>query len=62
MNLKNILQNGILIKIYKTSLKNIYSIYKKGYSVMDILDSYFTFIKITTILDENIKYKIIKLY
>ena len=28
---------------------------------MDILDSYFTFIKITTILDETIKYKVIKL-
>ena len=28
---------------------------------MDILDSYFTFIKITTILNENIKYKVIKL-
>ena len=28
---------------------------------MDILDSYFTFIKITHILDEDIKYKIIKL-
>ena len=28
---------------------------------MDILDSYFTFIKITNILDENIKYKVIKL-
>jgi len=28
---------------------------------MDILDSYFTFIKITTLIDENIKYKIIKL-
>ena len=42
------------------SLDIIYQIYKKGYSVMDILDAYFTFIKITTILDENIKYKIIK--
>ena len=28
---------------------------------MDILDSYFTFIKITTSLPEEIKYKIIKL-
>jgi DNA polymerase III delta prime subunit len=43
------------------SLKIIYKIYKKGYSVMDILDSYFTFIKITDMLDEIIKYKIIKL-
>ena len=28
---------------------------------MDILDSYFTFIKITDMLDEIIKYKVIKL-
>ena len=46
------LQNAIII---------INSIYNKGYSVMDILDSYFTFIKITNILGENIKYNVIKL-
>ncbi len=46
------LQNAITI---------INSIYNKGYSVMDILDSYFTFIKITNILGENIKYNVIKL-
>ena len=40
--------------------KIINTIFKKGYSVMDILDSYFQFIKITTILNEEIKYKIIK--
>ena len=28
---------------------------------MDILDSYFTFIKITNILDEDIKYKVNKI-
>jgi len=43
------------------AIKIIYKIYKKGYSVMDILDSYFTFIKITDMLDEIIKYKVIKL-
>lgn len=36
-----------------------YSIYDKGYSVMDILDNYFLFVKTTDILDENEKYKII---
>ena len=41
------------------SIKIIFSIHKKGYSVMDILDSYFTFIKITTIIPENVKYKVI---
>ena len=43
------------------SIQIINSIYNKEYSVMDILDSYFTFIKITTILNETIKYKVIKL-
>ena len=42
------------------SYKIINDIFNKGYSVMDILDSYFQFIKITSILDETIKYKIIK--
>jgi len=37
----------------------IYDIYDKGYSVMDILDSYFQFIKICNIIDETNKYKII---
>lgn len=48
-------------KNLKFSIQIINSIYNKGYSVMDILDSYFTFIKITNILDEDIKYKVIKL-
>ena len=39
----------------------IYSIYDKGYSVMDILDNYFLFLKSTKILDENKKYLIMKL-
>ena len=46
-------------KDLQTSIKLIYSIYNKGYSVMDILDSYFSFIKITTIIQEDVKYKII---
>jgi DNA polymerase III delta prime subunit len=37
----------------------IYELYEKGYSVMDILDNYFIFIKTTTILNEEQKYKII---
>ena len=36
-----------------------YSIYDKGYSVMDILDNYFLFVKTTELLTENEKYKII---
>lgn len=37
----------------------IYDIYDKGYSVIDILDNYFLFIKITKIISDDIKYKII---
>jgi DNA polymerase III delta prime subunit len=37
----------------------IYSIYDKGYSVMDILDNYFLFIKMTSLLNEDEKYKVI---
>ena len=43
------------------SITYIFNIFYKGYSVMDILDNYFTFIKITKIIPENIKYKIIKI-
>jgi len=43
------------------AVEKIYDIYKKGYSVMDILDNYFIFIKITDIVDEKKKYKIIKI-
>jgi DNA polymerase III delta prime subunit len=37
----------------------IYEIYDQGYSVMDILDNYFLFIKSTNLLSELEKYKII---
>ena len=46
-------------KSLKKSVDIIYDIYDKGYSVMDILDSYFQFIKICNIIDETNKYKII---
>ena len=48
-------------KSLKNSVKIIYNIYDKGYSVMDILDSYFQFIKITNILQEEEKYKTISI-
>ena len=38
----------------------INNVYKKGYSVMDIFDSYFMFIKICDILSDDEKYKVIK--
>ena len=41
------------------AIKLIYELYDKGYSVMDILDNYFLFIKHTMSLTEDEKYKII---
>ena len=51
----NLLVSGNLF----SAVKLIYSIYDKGYSVMDILDNYFLFVKITHLLNEEQKYKII---
>ena len=39
-------------KDFQESLKIIIKIYNKGYSVLDILDSYFSYIKITDLLDD----------
>lgn len=49
----------ILNKKLKEAINLIYEIYDKGYSVMDILDNYFIFIKNTNILNEEQKYKIV---
>jgi DNA polymerase III delta prime subunit len=51
----NLIKNNNL----NDAIKLIYEIYDKGYSVMDILDSYFLFIKNTNILSEEQKYNII---
>ncbi len=42
-----------------SAIKLIYEIYDRGYSVMDILDNYFLFVKITNLLTEIEKYEII---
>jgi DNA polymerase III delta prime subunit len=42
-----------------SAVKLLYNIYDKGYSVMDILDNYFLFVKITNSLSETQKYDII---
>jgi DNA polymerase III delta prime subunit len=42
-------------------IKILYSLYDQGYSVMDILDNYFLFIKTTSLIDETNKYKITKI-
>jgi replication factor C subunit 2/4 len=51
--------NYILNEKLKEAIYILYDLYDKGYSVMDILDNYFLYIKITNILNEELKYKII---
>jgi len=51
--------NLILQKRLLEAVELIFELYEKGYSVMDILDNYFIFIKITDVLNEEQKYKII---
>ena len=46
-------------KDHKKAIKLLYSLFDKGYSVMDILDSYFIFVKNTKLLTEIQKYKVI---
>lgn len=49
----------VIDKNIKEAISILYSIYDKGYSVMDILDTYFLFVKTTNILSEDQKYVII---
>jgi DNA polymerase III delta prime subunit len=51
------IKNGQL----KPAIKILYDLYDKGYSVIDILDNYFLFIKITNCISETEKYDIIPL-
>jgi len=46
-------------KDLQTAIGVIYKLFDRGYSVMDILDNYFLFVKTTDILTEDEKYKII---
>jgi replication factor C subunit 2/4 len=41
------------------AIQVLYNLYDKGYSVMDILDNYFLFVKITDLLTERQKYDVI---
>lgn len=48
-----ILENKMVEAVYI-----FYKLYHDGYSVMDILDNYFIYIKITNLLSEDVKYKL----
>ena len=49
----------IIINDLNSCINIFYTLYDKGYSVMDILDNYFLFVKITDMLTETQKYNII---
>jgi DNA polymerase III delta prime subunit len=51
---KNVKEKNLL-----QSINILYDLHDKGYSVMDILDSYFIFVKTTNLLSEDEKYMII---
>lgn len=48
-------------KNIEKAIEFIYNLFDKGYSVMDILDNYFQYIKYTNYLTEDEKYKVIPL-
>lgn len=48
-------------KDLKSGIKILYDLFDSGYSVIDILDYFFHFVKSTTRIDETMKYKIIPL-
>tara|TARA_B100000925_G_C21953275_1_gene449977 strand:- start:812 stop:1264 length:453 start_codon:yes stop_codon:yes gene_type:complete len=45
-------------KDYINSIEILYNLIEKGYSVMDILDNYFMFVKVTKQLNDDEKYKV----
>jgi DNA polymerase III delta prime subunit len=50
---------AIKTKNLEKAIQIIFELYDKGYSVMDILDNYFLYVKITPMFTEEDKYKII---
>ena len=50
--------NCVLNKNLTDGIKILYNLHDEGYSVMDILDNYFVYIKLTNLLNDNIKYKL----
>lgn len=55
----NIYTTHLIKRDINSAIRVIYAVYDRGYSVIDILDNYFLFVKITPILSETQKYKII---
>ena len=61
ISLLNLTSACIIEKNVEKGIHVILKIYNKGYSVLDILDDYFNYIKFCKSTNENIKYEIIKL-
>ena len=53
--------NHVLKQNLNDAVDIFYKLFDKGYSVMDIYDNYFLFVKITNLFNETQKYEIIKL-
>lgn len=53
--------NAVIHSNLNDAVHLLYDLFDKGYSVMDIYDNYFLFVKVTDILSETQKYEIIKL-
>ena len=51
--------NCIQNKDLQGAIKVMYNIYDYGYSVIDILDYFFAFVKLTNMIDEETKYRVI---
>jgi DNA polymerase III delta prime subunit len=51
--------NCLIQKNLIGAIETLYNIHDYGYSVIDILDYFFSFVKMTQIIDEDTKYKII---
>jgi len=60
INLQNYTHYCFKEKNYAKAIEIIFNLYDKGYSVLDILDNYFSFIKITNSLCEEQKHIVIK--
>ena len=51
--------NALIRKDLREALRCIYSLYDYGYSVIDILEYFFEFVKTTSLIGEDLKYRIV---
>ena len=58
---KNYTKEWYIKKNFKKAIKIILNIYKEGYSIIDILNFYYIYIKKCVIIEKNYKFKIIKI-